>query len=103
MKLTSRVGLLAGASTIVLTGVSIADASSTEVQNLEAQVNALRAEVADLKGDNWLNEARAEEVRTLVQDVLADSDTRASLLQSGMSAGYDNGFVIGSADGNDIT
>ncbi|MCZ6444687.1 MAG: porin, partial [Planctomycetota bacterium] len=43
---------------------------------------------------------RADEVRGLVQDVLADADTRASLLAQGMTAGYDNGAVIASADGN---
>ena len=53
-----------------------------------------------LKGDNWMTEERAEEVRSLVRDVLADADTRASLLQSGMTAGYDDGFMIGSTDGN---
>jgi hypothetical protein len=35
-----------------------------------------------------------------VQDVLADADTRASLQGSGMTAGYDDGFVINSNDGN---
>jgi hypothetical protein len=50
--------------------------------------------------DNWLTEQRAEEIRGLVHDVLADADTRSSLLQSGMTAGYDNGAVIQSDDGN---
>src|SRR5262249_33900762 len=36
----------------------------------------------------------------LVQDVLADADTRSSLLESGMTAGWDNGFFIASTDGN---
>ena len=99
MSLTTRVGLLAGASALTLTGASFAD-NSTEAQDLAAQVAALKAEVAQLKGDNWLTEQRAEEIRGLVQDVLADADTRSSLLQAGMTAGYDDGFVIGSPDGN---
>ena len=98
MSLTTRVGLLAGASALALTGVSVAD-NSTEATDQEARIAELEAQVARLSGDNWLTEERAEEVRALVQDVLADADTRASLLQSGMSAGYDNGFVIGSPDG----
>ena len=58
--------------------------------------------VNELRGDDrdWLTEARSEEIRTIVHDVLADADTRASLLQSGMSAGWDDGFFIGSTDGN---
>jgi hypothetical protein len=39
-------------------------------------------------------------MRSIVYDVLADADTRASLLQSGVTAGYDNGAVLGSSDGN---
>jgi hypothetical protein len=76
----------------------------------DARIDELTAQVAELEtrlraveapaGDNWLTEQRAEEIRGLVQDVLADADTRASLLQAGMTAGYDGGFMIGSADGN---
>jgi len=47
-----------------------------------------------------MTEQRAEQIRGLVQDVLADADTRASLQGSGMTAGYDGGFVINSNDGN---
>jgi hypothetical protein len=83
----------------VLTGASYAD-SPTEAQSTQAQIAELKAEIAQLKGDNWLTEQRAEQIRSLVQDVLADADTRSSLLQSGMTAGYDNGFVLGSSDGN---
>jgi len=50
-------------------------------------------------GERWLNERRAEEVKTLVREVLADADTRASLLQDGLTAGYDRGFFIKSNDG----
>ena len=99
MSLTTRVGLLAGASALTLTGASFAD-NPTEAQSWEARVAELEAEVAQLKGDNWITEQRSDEIRAIVQDVLADADTRASLLQSGMTAGYDNGFVIGSPDGN---
>jgi hypothetical protein len=99
MSLTTRVGLLAGASALTLTGASFAD-NPTEAQNYEARIAELEATVAQLKGENWLTEQRAEEIRGVVQDVLADADTRASLLQAGMTAGYDNGFVLGSSDGN---
>ena len=98
MSLTTRVGLLAGASVLTLTGASFAD-SPTEAQNA-ARIAELEATVAQLSGDNWMTEQRTEEIRSIVQDVLADADTRASLLQAGMTAGYDNGFIIGSPDGN---
>jgi hypothetical protein len=99
-----RVGLLAGAATLTLAGGSFADT------DLEAQNQELRARIADLEsrleavesqnGADWLTEQRAEEIKGLVQDVLADADTRSSLLSQGMTAGYDNGAVISSADGN---
>ena len=76
---------------------------SDRVAELSAQVDALHAQVEAMSardGEEWLTEQRAEEIRGLVQDVLADADTRASLLQSGMTAGYDKKFFIGSADGN---
>ena len=101
MRLPTRVGLLAGASAMALTGASFADnATQSEAADQAARIAELESQVAKLTGENWLTEERAEEIRGLVQDVLADADTRASLLQSGMSAGYDNGFVIGSSDGN---
>jgi hypothetical protein len=97
MSLTTRVGLLAGASALTLTGVSFA---GTPAEDQGARIAELEAKVAQLTGENWLTESRADQVRGLIQDVLADADTRASLLQSGMTAGYDNGFTIGSGDGN---
>jgi hypothetical protein len=99
-----RVGLLAGAATLTLTGGSFAES------DLEAQNDELRARISELESrlgavesqnsDSWLTEQRADEVRALVQDVLADADTRSSLLSQGMTAGYDDGAVIASADGN---
>jgi hypothetical protein len=99
-----RVGLLAGAATLTLTGGSFADT------DLEAQNEELRGRISELESrlvavesqssDSWLTEQRADEVRALVQDVLADADTRSSLLSQGMTAGYDDGAVIASADGN---
>lgn len=42
----------------------------------------------------------ADEVRAIVAEMMADAQTRSSLLQSGGSAGYDNGFMISDASGN---
>jgi hypothetical protein len=100
MSLTKFVGLLAG-STLTLTGVSY---GATEANNDTAtQISELKAEIAQLKaqqGEQWLTEQRAAQVRGIVQDVLADADTRASLQNTAATSGYDNGFFISSADGN---
>jgi hypothetical protein len=97
---TYRVGLLAGATTLAFAGVVCAQDAQSETMS---EIAKLRAELADLKaqtGDNWLTEQRASEIRGLVQDVLADADTRSSLQGSGMTAGWDNGFFLASPDGN---
>ncbi|MHC4129212.1 MAG: porin [Planctomycetota bacterium] len=59
------------------------------------EIDELRAQV----GDDWLTERRSDEIRSLVADVLADADTRASLLQDGMTAGWDEHFFLASPDG----
>jgi hypothetical protein len=59
------------------------------------EIDELRAQV----GDDWLTERRSDEIRALVADVLADADTRASLLQDGMTAGWDEHFFLASPDG----
>lgn len=72
-----------------------------EVQELRELVDALRSEVDVLRAEqksDWMTEHRAEQIRELVQDVLADADTRASLQGSGVLAGYDGGFFIKSSD-----
>lgn len=72
------------------------------VEQLERKNQDLEGEVVRLReadGEGWLTEQRAIEIRGLVQDVLADADTRASLQSSGMTAGWDNGFFLQSADG----
>ncbi len=73
------------------------------LESLSQQVKSLTQEVRQLRAaqnKTWLDERRVEEVKTLVKEVLADADTRASLLESGMTAGYNNGFFLASEDGN---
>lgn len=102
MSRMTRVGLLAGATALTVTGVSVASPAA-EGMNDADRIQQLEARIAELEGrnsDNWLTEQRSDEIRGIVHDVLADADTRASLLGSGMTSGYDDGFHIGSADGN---
>ena len=102
MTLTKYVAILA--SGLALTGAAFAQGTDTASAIAERDAIAqLKAEVATLKsqnGDKWLTEERAAEIKSLVKDVLADSETRTSLQGSGATSGYNNGFFISSADGN---
>ncbi len=98
--LAAAVGLMYGSSVFA----DEDDLSRDDViDQLRAEVAELKDSVAELKAasdDNWLTDQRAREIRGLVEDVLADADTRASLLQDGATAGWDKKFYLGSADGN---
>ena len=103
MNLTKQVGLVVGAAALTLTSGSFADTTPEANTDLKAKLDSALARIDQLEAkqnDNWLTEQRADEIRGLVQDVLADADTRASLLAQGVTAGYVNGAVISSADGN---
>lgn len=102
MSLTTRVGFLTGVAAVTLAGSAFADSDTSKDQLLErlAAAEARLAEIERADGDTWLTEQRSEEIKSLVYDVLADADNRASLLQTGMSGGYDNGFILSSGDGN---
>lgn len=93
-----RMSMMAG---VVLGGASLAMAEeSAELQARVSQLEAQLAKVQQAQGEAWMNERRAEEVKTLVREVLADADTRASLLQDGMTAGHDGkSFFLKSNDG----
>lgn len=102
MRVTKEVGLLAGAAAATLVSGVLADTDVSK-DELLARLAAAEAKIADLSNannDKWMNEQRASEVRAIVQDVLADAETRASLLQSGMTGGWDRGFRLRSSDGN---
>lgn len=67
------------------------------IERLEAQNRALAGEVQTLRaedGEAWLTEERANEIRSIVTDVLADSATRSSLQGAGMTGGWDDGFFV---------
>lgn len=83
-----------------LTAIASAE-TATEAQ-LRAQVDALEKRLSQVENkgnENWLNERRAEEVKALIQEVLSDADTRASLMADGMTAGHDGKFFLASNDG----
>ena len=100
MSLTKTVGFFAG-TTLAISGVAFGAEQNNDALS---QIAELKAEIASLRtaqqGDQWLTEQRATEIRGIVTDVLADSETRSSLQGSGAGAGYNGGFFLASADGN---
>jgi len=82
-----------------------ADPLARQLAELRRMNEALAAKVERLERNQaaegtWLTEARAAEIRGLVQDTLADAGTRASMADDGATAGWDRGFFLASADGS---
>jgi len=99
MSLTKFVGLLAGTA-VAGSALAASVDGGTDAMN---EIANLKKEIAELKaanGDKWLTEQRETEIRAVVQDVLADADTRSSLQAAQATSGYNNGFFISSPDGN---
>ena len=97
------------AATMVAPVVAQDDAASITLEEmarrlreLETANEGLRSEVRQLRAeddDEWLDEERAAQIRGIVTDVLADAETRTSLQDAGLTAGYSDGFFIASPDG----
>jgi len=66
-----------------------------ENQTMREEIDLLRVE----NTEDWMTEQRAEQIKGLVQDVLADADTRSSLTGNGLMAGWSDHFFLASADG----
>jgi len=88
---------------ITIGAIMSASMGSTEITpDLSARLEAAEARIAELSVNqdaDWMTEQRSEQIRGLVQDVLSDADTRASLQGDGSTSGYNDGFYIQSADG----
>jgi hypothetical protein len=72
------------------------------IETLEQDKGRMRGEIDTLRaqvGQDWLTEQRADEIKGIVADVLADADTRASLASDGLTAGWDGNFFLASGDG----
>lgn len=94
-------GLIGGLSTAVLADANV-EQIRQELAQLRQANTQLQQQVASMRSaenSSWLNERRAEEVKALVREVLADADTRASLAEGGITAGYNKGFFLTSEDG----
>ena len=94
---------------LVLLAVSATAAGQTveelyqKVQQQQRQLDQQAEALASLRtqvGQTWMDQRRREQVRDLVADVLADADTRASLLDDGVVAGHNGAnFFLASNDG----
>ena len=79
---THHIAPLAALATTVALAAEPDAATPTAPADQSARIAALENAVSQLmkeKGENWLTEQRASDIRQVVQDVLADTDTRASL------------------------
>ncbi len=102
-----RTTFKAGALALGLAASAFAESSGTdlkaEIEALKTQVKQQSQEINQLRsanGESWLTQRRADEIKTLVREVLADADTRASLQEGGLTAGWKDHFFLGSEDGN---
>jgi hypothetical protein len=85
-------------------GSAVADEAASEIESLRRTVARLSDRLAELEsrdGERWLGEERAAQIRGIVQDVLADAESRESFQSDGAVAGYapGRGFFLQSADG----
>ena len=78
------------------------DALRNRIESVEDNTIEMRNSLDRLREENemdWLTEERTEQIKTLVHDVLADADTRSSLVGDGLLGGWDDGFFVASSDG----
>ena len=73
---------LVSIATGMIAGLAGADTNSDLQERLE-RAEARIAELSANTNSNWLNDQRADEIRGLVHDVLADADSRASMVGNG--------------------
>ena len=110
-------GLFCGVAVTGLSAVAAAETEATpakadagptlndllqRIDSLERRNKSLEGQVSELKaieGEKWLSQERADQIRSVVADVIADADSRASLRQDAMTAGWNDGFFLASPDG----
>ena len=78
-----------------------AQSMQQEMEQLRLENRRMQSEISELRAAtdaDWMTEERRSEIEGLVRDVLADADTRSSLLQSGVIAGWSDHFFLASPD-----
>jgi len=74
---------------------------SRQIQDQRALLEQQQAEISRIsaRSGDWLDARHAEEVKGLIREVLSDADTRAAMLQDGLTAGHNGkAFFICSQD-----
>lgn len=72
----------------------------TQDQRLASQDQQISQMRRQAEGQ-WLTAQRADEIKSLVREVLSDAESRASLMDSAITAGHDgSNFFLASEDGN---
>jgi hypothetical protein len=77
-------------------------ALKAKVAELEKRDQALQSRVVELEGKedaNWMTQQRADQIRAIVEETLADAKKRGQYAD-GPTVGYNNGFFIQTPDNN---
>lgn len=96
------IALIVAAIACVATSTAFAE-DPTSNESVAAEIKSLKARIADLEqkeNNNWLTAERTEQIRGIVQSVLADAKTRGQVSLTNDNFGYNNGFFIQSSDKN---
>ena len=89
----------------LLAGFACGVAGADTNADLQVRLEAAEARIDELSSSdsNWINDTRADEIRSLVHDVLADADNRASMQGNGSPVTVNvHGFVQTRWQYNDI-
>jgi phosphate-selective porin OprO and OprP len=100
----SKLTVAAAALVMLAGGATRADDTQADPNNqdVNAQINDLKRQIAELKAqqnDNWLTKERESQIRSIVEDVLADAKKR-SQAADGETVGYKDGFYLQTPDQN---
>jgi len=98
---SKRAATTAAVLALFSAGAQAAD-DTPQVTDVTAELNALKARIAELESqqhENWMTKERETQIRGIVEDVLKDARTRGQFAD-GVEAGYKDGFYIQTADKN---
>jgi hypothetical protein len=98
---TTKAALVAALATFSFAAPLMAEAPPAEA-SVAAELAALKARIAELErkeSETWLNTERTNQIRGIVEDVLADAKNRGQFAD-GPDFGYNNGFFIQTPDQN---
>lgn len=93
---------MAIAAAIAVAALASDAPAAPDVDRVLAELRAELAAIRSAREAEWADGARAEQVRAIARDVLADSATRTSFLAGAAQAGYapDRGFFVTDAGGS---